>query len=184
MAKKNLSQLAKKPATNTAVAQEKKPVATPVVKVASIPNKDDDKRLTDEERDLKAKLQVASLLSDFDLLTVGKKEEAVVEEEPDLMSEREWFDEQIILLNSTIDQLKDENARLSQGGGNANYNTNGISETNTVENVIALFIEIQNVYDNLKRQGGELIINPIQFLDRMREFFPFLEQYRRQLIGE
>ena len=189
MAKKNLSQIAKKTAT---VKQVEKPVAVAKEVVIAKPiDKGEDKKLSDVERDLKAKTTIETLLSDIELPDIGKKalinEEVEEAGEPidDPAAETDWYDEQIQTLNQIIDNQRMELERLSLVANNGYVNNDfSVNDSQTVQGLIELFVEIQNVYDNLKRANGELIIYPIQFLDKMMVFFPFLRQYRRQLIGE
>ncbi len=189
MAKKNLSQIAKKPIATQKLVQPVLDVVKEVVIIKQI-DKGVDRKLSDEERDLKAKKVIDSLLLDVELPEIGKKtiikvEEEVIEDVPDTEDENDWFNEQILQLNQIIDNQKIEIERLNLMGGS--YGGNGDNsgyEAQAVQGAIELFIEIQNVYDNLKRANGELIIYPLQFLDKMTSFFPFLQQYRRQLIGE
>lgn len=164
------------------LAKGKKPVVKKEEKVIEKP-------LTpEEERDLKAKETVSRLLSGADLTPKDKKDE-LLEVEPEVRGS-EWLQEQVSLLSSEnvvlrneLDVAKDsyarifaENQRIKSGAGIAD---DGVLKSQ----VIKLFHELQSNYINMGKDqytgDPNFRIIPGAFLNRLIQFFPFLQQEKR-----
>lgn len=186
---KNLTRLAKKGKENNAPPKQKAPVVnktvekveTPIIKV-KVP--------TTEET-------VLSIIDNIDVLT-GKSDIEIVENVEETSSEApttmekeatRWLQEQVELLTAENEQLR---ADLEQLNDYYNPNPNGPqndlykpTSTHNDSNVgvINLFNEIQTnlISMGINQQTGmpNLIIAPINFLNRMIAFFPFLENEKR-----
>lgn len=161
--------------------------ATPVKKEEEV----QEKVLTpDEERDLKAKETVKNLLdgAEIDLTSKPKEEDLLeVEQEP---KSSEWLQEQVALLASENQNLKDElavakndyqrifneNQRIKTGEGIQN-------DAEMKKGVLTVFHEIQSNF--LKNPGftpqgtPNFVIVPAAFLNRLILFFPFLAKEKR-----
>jgi hypothetical protein len=165
------------------LATGKKPVVKKEEKVTK-------KLLTpEEERDLKAKETVNKLLSGADLTPPKEKKDELLEVEPEVKG-NEWLQEQVSLLSSEnvvlrndLDVAKDsyarifaENQRIKTGAGIADE---GVLKSQ----VIKLFHELQSNYINMGKDqytgDPNFRIIPGAFLNRLIQFFPFLQQEKR-----
>ena len=140
----------------------------------------------EEERDLKAKEKVATLLEGVDLtLKKGGDDLLEIDTPPKENGDYQWLEEQ-------VQKLTEENERLNSEAAVAKADYAKIFETyqqlkngavsGSPENgdnrlkVIQLFNEIQANYVSM---GKNFIIHPPSFLLRLIMFFPFLENERR-----
>jgi len=187
MAKKNLSTLAK--------SAIKTPVKNTNVKVEN-----STKLTSKDERDLMAKQTVEDLLSEVNIPQIGSiingdtandvvndavndaVNEGVNTNNEGVDQEKLWLEEQIQVLNAEVQRLTFEsqnNPYTQQSDQNLGYDQNQIAQS-----TVALYCKIQDMYDNFIRGGGMLVIQPKPFLVELETFFPYLVQYRRQLLDE
>ena len=152
----------------------------------------------EEDRDTKAKKTVEKLLEgiSFNPLDYKKKEvEEVDEDAGEYDSEQpehenggsnEWLEQQVTELTQINEYLRNQLANSTPQNG-SNYTNKDImlQDNNVKENVVKLFMELQTVYMNVgfNYSSGiprtNMIINPEQFMIRLLDFFPFLEDYRK-----
>jgi hypothetical protein len=142
----------------------------------------------EEERDLKTKEKVESLLDGIDLtVKTDEKKEELIELDPEPESKDiNWLEEQVTKLGEENENLKSEivlakadytklfEAFQEQKNGVTLNNSN--SDGQLQLKVIQLFNEIQAQYLSLR---NNLIIYPEAFLNRLILFFPFLEYKKR-----
>jgi len=164
-----------------------KKVIEPIVKTEPI----------EEDRDTKAKKTIEKLMegisfnpNDYKSKEIDNIEEDSGEEEGDEPNENnsgsnEWLEQQVTELTQMNEYLRNQLAsNLPQ---NNNYTSKDVAlEDNNVKlNVVKLFMELQSVYMNVGfnyTSGAprtNMIINPEQFMVRLLDFFPFLEEYRK-----
>jgi len=140
----------------------------------------------EEERDLKAKEKVASLLEGVDLsLNKNETKEDLLEVEPE-SKDVEWLGDQVSKLTeenerlkSEVDVAKGDYAKLLDEfqkvrGGVLAGDPN--SDSGTKLKVVQLFNELQAQQISL---GDNFFIHPPSFLMRLLMFFPFLEKEKR-----
>jgi hypothetical protein len=153
----------------------------------------------EEKRELKAKETVKELLSDSEVdltLTEKPKEEELLEVVPDT-GNTEWLQEQIALLASENQNLKNEmevmkidyqkmlneNLRIKEGSGLQN-------DGELKNGILTVFHELQSNYmkmgfNQVPRQeivpAGEpnFRIAPAAFINRLIMYFPFLKDQKR-----
>ena len=162
-----------------------KKVKAPIVKKVK---EEVEKVLTpNEERDLKAKAKVDELLDGVKLTPETKKEELLevdveVDDEPKGM---EWLEEQVTKLAEENEKLKSEAAlakedysKLFQSFQQLKNNIAPVENSDGMlqAKVVQLFNELQA---NHLSMGGNFIIYPVGFMNRLIVFFPFLEKYKR-----
>lgn len=160
------------------------PVKKAVAKVA-------EKVLTPEEaRDVKAKEKVKELLEgvNLSLKPVNKEDELFeIENEP---KGSEWLQEQVSLLASENQNLKNElevakesYTRIFTEFQNIKGGAGIVDDGVLKSQVVKLFHEIQSNYVNMGKNQytGEpyFRIVPGAFLNRMIQFFPFLQQEKK-----
>jgi hypothetical protein len=166
------------------LATGKKPVAKKeVVKV-------EEPVTAEEARDLKAQAKVKELLEGANLTPNKEKEEELLEFTKEEQQGSEWLQEQVALLSSENELLRSdleaskdnyakifaENQRLKSGAG---IQDDGALKTG----VLTIFHEIQSNY--LKNPGStqfgtpNFVIVPPAFLNRLIQYFPFLQQEKR-----
>ena len=155
----------------------------------------------EEDRDTKAKKTIEKLLEgiSFNPLDYKKKEVEEVDEdggeydgeqpEHENTGGNEWLEQQVTELTQINEYLRNQLANSStQTQDNlTNYTTKEVvlEDNNVKENVVKLFIELQTVYMNVGFNYStgiprtNMIINPEQFMVRLLDFFPFLENYRK-----
>jgi 4-hydroxy-3-methylbut-2-enyl diphosphate reductase IspH len=152
------------------------------------------KKITpEEERDLKAKAKVQELLQDIGSLTSNPSEE-LIEITREEQKGTEWLEEQVALLSSENKALKNELATAkydyqklydSHKNGVVNQDDSAIKET-----VTKVFHELQANYlkmglSNAPRQEilpagtPNFIIAPAAFINRLIQYFPFLQHEKR-----
>lgn len=185
---KNLARLAKK---GKAEAPQKPTIAKPANKVA-----EEVKEPVVEIKVPSTDETVMSILDDITKLTGSSKTEVIeavenIEELPTTMEKEAtgWLQEQVELLTAENEQLRADIAQLNDYyNSNPNESQNGSFELRGVHNetnagVINLFNEIQTnlMAMGINEQTGKpnLFIAPINFLNRMVAFFPFLENEKR-----
>ena len=152
----------------------------------------------EEDRDTKAKKTVEKLLEgiSFNPLDYKKKEIEEVDEDGDEYDgdqiehensgSNEWLEQQVTELTQINEYLRNQLANSSPQNG-SNYTTKDVilEDNNVKENVVKLFMELQTVYMNVGFNyttgvpRTNMIINPEQFMIRLLDFFPFLENYRK-----
>ena len=184
MAKKNLSTLAKSA------------IKTPVNNTTAKKPESNSKLTSKDERDLMAKQTVEDLLSEVNIPQIGSiingdtandavndaVNEGVNTNNEGVDQEKLWLEEQIQVLNAEVQRLTFEsqnNPYTQQSDQNLGYDQNQIAQS-----TVALYCKIQDMYDNFIRSGGMLVIQPKPFLVELETFFPYLVQYRRQLLDE
>jgi hypothetical protein len=140
----------------------------------------------EEERDLKAKEKVASLLEGVDL-TLKKTDDLLeMDNAPKVGGDYQWLEEQVQKLTEENERLNSE-AAVAKADYAKIFETlqqlkNGVTLGNPSENndirlkVTQLFNEIQS---NHLAMGKNFIIHPPSFLLRLLMFFPFLEKEKR-----
>lgn len=149
----------------------------------------------EEDRDIKAKKAVEKLLEgiSFNPLDYKKKEVKEVYEDSEEQVEHEnsgsneWLEQQVTELTQINEYLRNQLANSSLQNTPNNYiSKDVILEDNNVKmNVVKLFMELQTVYMNVGFNYStgiprtNMIINPEQFMIRLLDFFPFLEDYRK-----
>ena len=147
-----------------------------------------------EDRDTKAKKTVEKLLEGLSLNPYEyKKKEEVIEEdgeydETNNTGSDEWLEQQVTELTQANEYLRNQLANISPVQNSRNNNSDVIledTESNVKVNVVNLFLEIQTAYMNVgfNYNNGipksNLIIHPEAFINRLLNFFPFLEEYRK-----
>lgn len=151
----------------------------------------------EEDRDTKAKKTVEKLLEgiSFNPLDYKKKDEDVDEDsgeydgdqiEHENSGSNEWLEQQVTELTQINEYLRNQLANSSPQNS-SNYTTKDVilEDNNVKENVVKLFMELQTVYMNVGFNYStgvpktNMIINPEQFMIRLLDFFPFLENYRK-----
>lgn len=185
---KKLTQLAKKgkpgrPAKNDSEKNQTNiKSTTPVVEEKKI--------LTPEqERDLKAKQKVEELLQDVNL-TPNKQEEEIVNEITPTNSEVkniEWLEEQVSRLGEQNEFLKSENDQLRLDYDklyaetqNKKNSGNTLESETYVQNIISLYMELQNnLLGHNKERVSWSTANIKILLDKLNVLFPFTEQYKK-----
>lgn len=153
----------------------------------------------EEDRDTKAKKTVEKLLEgiSFNPLDYKKKEVEEVDEdggeydgeqpEHENGSSNEWLEQQVTELTQINEYLRNQLANSSPQNTSGNYTSKDVilGDNNVKENVVKLFMELQTVYMNVGFNYStgvprtNMIINPEQFMVRLLDFFPFLEDYRK-----
>ncbi len=149
----------------------------------------------EEDRDIKAKKAVEKLLEgiSFNPLDYKKKEVEEVYEDSEEQVEHEnsgnneWLEQQVTELTQINEYLRNQLANTSLQNTSNNYISNDVvlEDNNVKTNVVKLFMELQTVYMNVgfNYSSGvprtNMIINPEQFMIRLMDFFPFLENYRK-----
>lgn len=151
----------------------------------------------EEERDLKAKAKVIELLQDVDLEPKKVKNEEIFEFSNEEMKGKDWLQEQVGLLSSENELLKNdlanakndyakifaENQQLKSGGSIQN-------DSEIKETITKIFHELQSNYMNMGTNSTprqEVIpagtpnfrIAPIAFMNRLIMYFPFLQKEKR-----
>ena len=179
----------------------KKP--TPAATKKVVTKKEEPKKVVkpveiEEDRDTKAKKTVEKLLEgiSFNPLDYKKKEVEEVDEdggeydgeqaEHENGGSNEWLEQQVTELTQINEYLRNQLANSSPQNG-SNYTTRDVmlEDNNVKENVVKLFMELQTVYMNVGFNyttgvpRTNMIINPEQFMVRLLDFFPFLEDYRK-----
>lgn len=197
MAKKNLSKIAKEAVKSPATSQVKQVVKTEVVSTTPLP-------MTADDRDKIAKETVANLLSEVNIPQIGNDNvskvlnegvnegisegvpnDVVGNEEPideGVDQEKVWLEEQILALNNEVERLNFE--LQTRDSGYAQQGLEGYDQNMIGQSTVALYLKIQDMYDNFIRGGGMLVIHPKPFLIELETFFPYLAQYRRRLLDE
>ena len=103
---------------------------------------------------------------------------------------RKWcgLEQQVTELTQANEYLRNQLANISPVQNSRNNNSDVIledTESNVKVNVVNLFLEIQTAYMNVgfNYNNGipksNLIIHPEAFINRLLNFFPFLEEYRK-----
>ncbi len=143
----------------------------------------------EEERDLKVKETVNSLLQDVnlnpkdkELLDIVPIEVQTPVSDPEMTSGKDWLREQLELLTSENESLRIE---LDEAKENYNKILNenlklkerpNINLGETDKNLIRLFNELQD--NHLKLQENFVIV-PVAFMNRLIMFFPFLREFKK-----
>jgi hypothetical protein len=181
---------------NLAKGSIKKPVAEKVVKVA-------EKVLTpDEERDLKAKETVKSLLDGVDLSITKPKEdllEVADDDTPPIPGDGGdiWLQEQVAALTSENENLRNE-LSVAKSDYQRIFNENqqiknglGVQTDGDLKNgILTIFHELQSNYMKMGFSSAprqEVIpqgepnfrIAPAAFINRLIMYFPFLKDQKR-----
>jgi hypothetical protein len=144
----------------------------------------------EEERDIKAKEKVASLLEGVDL-TLKKDPEllevAPEEAEDEVSNDVDWLQEQVQKLAEDNDRLKSE-AEVAKGDYAKIYDAyqqlkGGVSLSAPDGNTEAIRLKVVQLFNEIQAQHLSLrhnfIIYPEAFLNRLIVFFPFLDREKR-----
>ncbi len=187
---KNLAKLAKRngggAAKGSSIAKQETKKRPPVVKVIT----------PEEERKLKIKETVDSLLDHVNLGNPNEKKEVVVEPEEVTTVQREattWLEEQIEQLTEDNNRLSGELADTKQAyddlyNGMQQYQNTGMMPSSfgdgeTKRKLIEEFRLIQNnlltMGVNPQTQQPNLIIRPVEFLLRLCMIFDFLQNEKK-----
>jgi hypothetical protein len=147
----------------------------------------------EEERKLKAKETVDKLLENVDLSLEKKDDllELATSETRQEVEGAEWLQEQVALLSSENELLKNDLAAAKDNyvkifsefqnlkGGTAGVQDDGVTKSQ----VIKLFNELQSNHLAMgkNQMTGEpnFRIHPIAFMNRLILFFPFLDKEKR-----
>ena len=176
MAKKNLAAVAKKNSIT------KKTSATRKSATKAVPQKPatevDDKTL----RDQKVQTTVQELLKDSPLIELDEisNEERTETEEVVVDNESvEWLKEQLGAQAQEIEGLRIE---LSNAKNEQTNVTNTVNDSDMRKTVVNVFNELQNNYLSMgfsPTGRPNFIINPLGFMNRMIEFFPYLVEHKK-----
>ena len=185
MAKKNLANIAKGGKGSNTKAKVKRQTTT-----RKKPEKVIEKvKSPEEKRDIKAKKTVEKLLEGVSLIPnkdgiTGKTETDVVTGKTE---GKEWLEEQVGLLSEQVEllrselgQSKEDYTKIYQELQNKNSKPNDLLNETLIENVLAMFNELQN---NMTGRNPERTPHDIVKIDyllkQMILFFPFTEQYKK-----
>ena len=189
---KNLINMAKSTKTSPAKKVVKKEVKKEAIKEV----KKVIEQPIEEDRETKAKKTVEKLLEGISLNPFDYKKKA---EEPEFdggeiddgelnpSGGNEWLEQQVTELTQLNEYLRNQLASATPNNNVNQYNRDGImlADNNVKENVVKLFTELQTVYINVGFNynfvppRSNMIIYPEQFMIRLLDLFPFLEDFRK-----
>lgn len=184
----DLLKMARGPKPKAKPAKEKV-VETKIIKPKTEP---------EEDRDTKARKTVEKLLEGINLNPNENKIDNTLinnvyeDESSENTGGNEWLEQQVSDLTEMNEYLRNQLANLSSQPDNQQdeqprYNNQDIvlEDNNIKINVVKLFTELQTAYINVgfnynvNPPKSNLIIYPEQFMSRLLNFFPFLENYRK-----
>ena len=191
MAVKNLAKIAKKSVVSKPTVDKGVPTPKPKEKV--------EKKLSlEEERQLKIRETVDSLLQNVDLTNPNDVKEPEVKSEPTTVQREntEWLEEQIEQLNAENLRLSNELAEVKQAYDDMYNNMQNFAQTGQIPQALVgegqikqtLINEYRLIQSNMIQMGvaqqpiqriinvGEplLQIHCLQFIQRLEQLFPFL----------
>jgi len=141
----------------------------------------------EEERDLKAKEKVATLLEGVDLTLKKTGDDLLeVESEVEVVKGTEWLEEQVQILSEENERLKSE-AQLFKSDYDKLFSTYQQLKSNPAVQQASADPEtklmVRQLFNELQQQhmalGANFFIHPPSFMLRMVKFFPFFEQDKR-----
>jgi len=173
------------PSTTKKVVTKKEVEPKKIVKLVEV----------EEDRETKAKKTVEKLLEGISFNPLDYKKKEVEEDSEDdgeqieheNSGSNEWLEQQVTELTEINEYLRNQLANTSTQNNSSNYTSKEVvlADTNVKLNVVKLFLELQTVYMNVgfNYTSGSprtnMVIYPEQFMVRLLDFFPFLEEYRK-----